>query len=87
MAGVRRRAARGWVDGAKSAALALRPSELLKLRRSVASAPWRVRLVVGLTVAYLLSPIDLIPDFIPVLGQLDDMILVAWLVRYVKRNT
>ncbi len=38
--------------------------------------PWYARLVAGLTVAYALSPIDLIPDFIPVLGYLDDLILV-----------
>ena len=30
----------------------------------------------AVTVAYALSPIDLIPDFIPVLGQLDDLLLV-----------
>ncbi len=39
-------------------------------------APWPARLVAGFTVAYLLSPIDLIPDFIPVLGYLDDLIVV-----------
>lgn len=38
--------------------------------------PWPARLVAGFTVAYLLSPIDLIPDFIPVLGYLDDLIVV-----------
>ena len=38
--------------------------------------PWYAQLVAGLTVAYALSPIDLIPDFIPVLGYLDDLILV-----------
>ena len=40
------------------------------------AAPWGARIVGGLTVAYALSPIDLIPDFIPVLGMLDDIVLV-----------
>jgi uncharacterized membrane protein YkvA (DUF1232 family) len=38
--------------------------------------PFAAKLVAGLVVAYALSPIDLIPDFIPVLGYLDDVILV-----------
>jgi len=38
--------------------------------------PWYVRVFAGGVVAYALSPIDLIPDFIPVLGYLDDLILV-----------
>ncbi len=38
--------------------------------------PWSVRALALLVVAYALSPIDLIPDFIPVLGQLDDLLLV-----------
>lgn len=38
--------------------------------------PWYARLFVALVVAYALSPIDLIPDFVPVLGYLDDVILV-----------
>ena len=37
---------------------------------------WLPKLVIGLVLAYALSPIDLIPDFIPVLGFLDDLILV-----------
>ena len=36
------------------------------------------KLALGLLVAYLAMPIDLVPDFIPVAGQLDDMV-VAWL--------
>jgi uncharacterized membrane protein YkvA (DUF1232 family) len=38
--------------------------------------PWYVRLLAGLVLAYAFSPIDLIPDFIPVLGYLDDLILL-----------
>ncbi len=38
--------------------------------------PWYAKVVAGCVVAYALSPIDLIPDFIPVLGYLDDLVLV-----------
>jgi uncharacterized membrane protein YkvA (DUF1232 family) len=38
--------------------------------------PWAARILAALVLAYALSPIDLIPDFIPVLGYLDDLILV-----------
>lgn len=38
--------------------------------------PWYAKLFVAGVVAYALSPIDLIPDFVPVLGYLDDLILV-----------
>lgn len=38
--------------------------------------PWPARLVALLVVAYVFSPVDLIPDFIPVVGYLDDMVLV-----------
>ena len=38
--------------------------------------PWYAKLLAGGIVAYALTPIDLIPDFIPVLGYLDDLIIV-----------
>jgi len=38
--------------------------------------PWYARVLAMLIVAYALSPIDLIPDFIPVLGYLDELILL-----------
>ncbi len=44
------------------------------------STPWYAKALAFLTVAYALSPIDLIPDFIPVLGYLDDLILLPTLV-------
>ena len=38
--------------------------------------PWYAKVVAACVAAYALSPIDLIPDFIPVLGYLDDVVLV-----------
>jgi uncharacterized membrane protein YkvA (DUF1232 family) len=38
--------------------------------------PWYARVFAAVVVAYAFSPIDLIPDFIPVLGYLDDLVLV-----------
>jgi uncharacterized membrane protein YkvA (DUF1232 family) len=38
--------------------------------------PWYAKLFVAFVVAYAFSPIDLIPDFVPVLGYLDDLILL-----------
>ena len=42
--------------------------------------PFIAKIFAGITVAYALSPIDLVPDFIPVLGYLDDVILLPMLV-------
>jgi uncharacterized membrane protein YkvA (DUF1232 family) len=47
--------------------------------------PWSVRLLALLVAAYALSPIDLIPDFIPILGCLDDLLLVPLGVAPVMR--
>lgn len=47
--------------------------------------PRRHKLLLGVLVVYLASPIDLVPDFIPVAGQLDDAIVVALVLRAVLR--
>lgn len=47
--------------------------------------PWPVRLLAMSVAAYAFSPIDLIPDFIPVLGQLDDLLLVPLGIALVLR--
>lgn len=63
-----------------------------KLKRDILAAwiaardprvSWRLKMLAGAVAAYALSPIDLIPDFIPVLGYLDDLLIVPagiWLV-------
>ena len=52
--------------------------------------PWYAKLVVAVVAAYALSPIDLIPDFVPVLGYLDDLLLlplgIALAVRLVPAD-
>jgi len=42
--------------------------------------PKLAKVLLGLAVGYALSPVDLIPDFVPVLGYLDDIVLVPALV-------
>lgn len=52
--------------------------------------PWRARVVVGLAIVYLLSPFDLVPDWILGFGQLDDLtlvsLLVAWALKIAEKN-
>lgn len=53
--------------------------------RALANDPRTPRLskaLIGIALAYLLSPIDLIPDFIPILGQLDDLVVVPALIWF-----
>lgn len=44
------------------------------------ATPFPAKAVIAVTIAYAVSPIDLIPDFIPFLGQLDDLIIVPALI-------
>jgi uncharacterized membrane protein YkvA (DUF1232 family) len=52
--------------------------------------PWYARVLAALIIGYALSPIDLIPDFIPVVGYLDDLIIVpagiALLIKIIPRD-
>jgi len=52
--------------------------------------PWYAKLLAAGIVAYAFSPIDLIPDFVPVLGYLDDLILIpmgiAWAIKLVPHQ-
>ena len=53
--------------------------------RTHPDTPWHAKLLAALVVAYAFSPIDLIPDFIPVIGYLDDLILVPLGIYLVLR--
>ena len=66
---------RGWIRLAQAGRLKVHLLALWKLFRHPAT-PWFVKAVAVGVVAYAVSPIDLIPDFIPVLGQLDDLLLL-----------
>jgi uncharacterized membrane protein YkvA (DUF1232 family) len=48
--------------------------------------PRRAKVALALLVPYLASPVDLVPDVVPVIGQLDDAALVALVLRYVTRK-
>jgi uncharacterized membrane protein YkvA (DUF1232 family) len=69
-------------------ALRLLPDVLRLVRRLAAdkTLPRGVRLRLGLLLAYLAFPIDLIPDFIPILGYADDAIIVTAVLRSVVRR-
>jgi uncharacterized membrane protein YkvA (DUF1232 family) len=63
------------------------PDCLVLLRRLLSDrrVPRRRKLVLLALVGYLSMPFDLVPDFIPVAGQLDDVIVAALALRYVLR--
>ncbi len=63
--------------------------DVLRLLRSLIgdrTAPLDVRIVLVGLVAWIVSPIDLIPEFIPVLGPLDDVVVAVVAMRYVRRR-
>ncbi|MFC5829449.1 YkvA family protein [Nonomuraea insulae] len=76
-------------DGLLRESLRLLPDMLRLVRRLAAdrALPRGVRIRVGLLLAYLACPIDLIPDFIPILGYADDAIVVAAVLRSVVRRS
>ncbi|GAB4576498.1 MAG: YkvA family protein [Roseibium sp.] len=59
-----------WAQGVRRDAIAL----YLAVRDP--RTPWYAKAIAAVVVAYALSPIDLVPDFIPILGYLDDILIV-----------
>ena len=64
------------------------PAVFLALKKK--ETPVLAKICAGFTVIYALSPIDLVPDFIPVLGILDDLIivllLIMWSINLIPKN-
>lgn len=63
-------------DWRNRVALLRREFQTLRLAAAEPRVPWYVKALAAAVVGYALSPVDLIPDFIPVLGWLDDLVLV-----------
>ena len=59
---------------------------LARRLRTDPSVPRRAKFSVGIAGLWVLSPIDLIPEFLPVIGPLDDVIVVALALRYAARQ-
>jgi len=63
--------------------------DLLRLIRDLlgdTQTPLRVRLALTVLLAWIVNPIDLIPEFIPVIGPLDDVVVAVLVLRYVRRE-
>jgi uncharacterized membrane protein YkvA (DUF1232 family) len=63
--------------------------DLLRLVRNLLSdrtVPLGAKVALVLLLAWLVNPIDLIPEFIPVLGPLDDVVVAVLVLRYVRRR-
>jgi uncharacterized membrane protein YkvA (DUF1232 family) len=63
--------------------------DLVRLSRSLLgdpATPRSVKVALGALLVYLLSPIDLIPDFIPVVGSVDDLAITALVFRWAGRR-
>jgi uncharacterized membrane protein YkvA (DUF1232 family) len=75
-------------EGARAAA-AFVPDCVVLFRRLLSDprVPRRKKLVLAALIPYLLMPFDLVPDFIPVAGYLDDAVIVAFALRYVLRGS
>lgn len=70
--------------------LAILIPNLLRLFRGLLGdprVPWHAKAVLGLGLLWIASPIDLIPEFVPVLGPLDDAIVAALVLAYIVRSS
>jgi uncharacterized membrane protein YkvA (DUF1232 family) len=76
------------LNGLERVALLQVAGDVILLLKDLAIDPrvsWRAKLLAGIAVAYLVSPLDLVPDVIPVIGRVDDLgvalLAVRWLIR------
>src|SRR5277367_5555235 len=82
----------GWVRaqvarGKRDIEYIVREGRTLSLVLRHPQAPWRAKLVAGCAVGYLVSPIQLIPTFIPIIGQLDDLFVLFVGMKLLRKLT
>ena len=76
----------GWLDAAKNWARGIKRDVVaLWIAARDPRTPMMAKVAAGAVAAYALSPIDLIPDFVPVLGYLDDLLIVPLGIMLVVR--
>lgn len=80
--------ARRLPDGVAKDLASFLPSCVTMLRalRKDPRVPRRAKLVIGFAALWAISPIDLIPEFLPVIGPLDDIVVIALALRYAGRQ-
>lgn len=59
---------------------------LIRRLRRDPRVPRSARVTVGLALGYVLLPVDIVPDFLPVVGALDDVVIVALVLRWAARR-
>jgi uncharacterized membrane protein YkvA (DUF1232 family) len=74
-----------WEKGKRLARSFRRELEIYQQVLADSRTPIQAKILLGLAVGYLCMPFDLIPDFIPVIGHLDDIIIVPALVYLALR--
>ena len=75
---------RAEVSGVSGAALLSLVSDVILLLKDLATdarVPLRDKVMAGAAAAYLVTPVDFVPDFIPVAGQADDLMIAVWAFR------
>jgi uncharacterized membrane protein YkvA (DUF1232 family) len=83
---------KAWLDarvakGKVGIATVVRQGRILALLLKHPRTPWSSRVVAGCAVSYLLSPVQLIPTFVPVIGQLDDLFVLFVGMKLIRKLT
>jgi uncharacterized membrane protein YkvA (DUF1232 family) len=68
--------------------LLLLPDFFILLTRLFGDArvPTKTKIFIGSVITYLVLPLDIIPDFIPIVGHVDDLVLVAYALRFIMND-
>jgi uncharacterized membrane protein YkvA (DUF1232 family) len=61
--------------------------EFRLIRRALVhpQVPWYAKLVAGCAVLYVVSPIQVLPNFVPIVGQMDDVLVVTLAIKFLRR--